>query len=92
MDLLARLHGIDCRERCEGNCDTRGGEYLGASWPRCPYREITADGPLMAVLELRRQAALNPLSDYPTAYSAGALRIWSEIESAKAEREEETAT
>lgn len=65
------------------------GEYLRTSWDRCPLAEIERDDDLVAVQRLRRMAKLSPLSDFPEGYSAGAVSIWLDLESAEAERRAE---
>lgn len=65
------------------------GDYLRTSWDRCPLAEIERDDDLVAVQRLRRMAKLSPLSDFPEGYSAGAVTIWLDLESAEAERRAE---
>lgn len=90
MDLLSRLHGIDCgegdRSQCRGTCEHMAGEYFSEEWPRCPVAEIERDRHLIAVMQIRRHAKLSPLSDFPEAYTAGAMQTWSELDAAAADR------
>lgn len=83
MDLLARL-GLRCadgdRSGCRGTCEHEAGDWLGRKWDRCPVAEIESDAHLQAVRNLRALARLSPLSDFPAAYTAGAVQTWLAID------------
>lgn len=90
MDLLSRLHGLECasgdRSACTGRCDEGAGEYFGAKFSRCPVAEIADDDALTAARMLRSQAAQSPLAGWPDAYTHGVVAIMTELAVAESER------
>lgn len=88
--MLVRLHGLSCidgdRSECKGSCEHAAGTYLGDRWERCPRAELERERNVLAVWQLRNLARLNALSDFPEKYSAGAVKIWQELEAADSDR------
>jgi len=67
---------------CDEPCDA-----FGRAWKRCPWREVSDNREIAAVMSLRSAASLSPLHAWPDTYVAWSQQLWARVESAKADRE-----
>jgi len=88
--LGGALHRLSCAtgdvSECSGRRESKGGQYLGVEYDRCPVRELRDDHQLLYALQLDRQSDVAPLAGWPDRFAAWVPSLVLEVRAARSER------